>query len=242
MLKNNIANAEAYHVLVFSSKSSSTENKLWLAMHSVKLDPSVPDFHCALARVYGIMGDYQRALHSIDEALKLFVHSDWLYERASFIRLSKNSPDSEVISAYEKYLSCSPPDDFHVPDAHYSIALAYYLMSHPKKFSVSLRNGQKAESSEIRLPCFLPVSKSECVAKEILKRILKPKFREDKKQQEVKISEVFCVVCSKCNPSTYCLFCRKWVCGRDEHDFTSTLHDCQVSHVAQHKSAIANLF
>lgn len=228
MLKNNQANAEAYHVLISSDKCSSIENKLWLATQCIKLDPSIPDFHHSLGRVYGQMGDFQRAIHSIDQALQILVHPDWLYDRAHLLRLSKSKPDVEVISAYEKYLSCSPPDAAHVPDAHYCIALAHYAMSHLKEFTISLKKGQKAEKSA-RLPCFRAVKKSDYVTK----HNVKPKSRDD---GEKKIFEILCIVCSKGNPLLFCPFCHKWTCGKDEHDLTAGMHTCQASHIAHHKS------
>ncbi|KZS06839.1 putative Stress-induced-phosphoprotein 1/sw [Daphnia magna] len=235
MLKNNQANAEAYHVLICSDRSSSIENKLWLAIQCVKLDPSVPDFHHSLARVYGDMGDYRRAVRSIDVALKKLAHSDWLYDRAHLLRLSKVKPDLEVVSAFEKYVSCSPPDAAHVPDAYYCIALAHYAMSRLKEFTVALKKGKKAESSEIRLPCFRAVKKNDYVTKQIPKHNVKPNSRTNGKKTE-KIFEILCVVCSKGNPLLFCPFCHNWTCGKDEQNMTAGMHDCQASHIAYHKS------
>ncbi|XP_057370099.1 uncharacterized protein LOC130691210 isoform X2 [Daphnia carinata] len=235
MLKNNEANAEAYHVLISSDRCLSIENKLWLAVQCVKLDPSVPDFHHSLARVYGDMGDYRRALRSIDVALQMFVHSDWLYDRAHLLRLSKAKPDSEVVNAYVKYLSCSPPDAVHIPDAYYCIALARYAMSHLKEFTVALKNGQKAESSEIRLPCFRAVKKNGYVIKQVPKQDVKTNSQSDGKKKK-KIFEILCVVCSKGNPLHFCPFCHNWTCGNDEQNTSAAMHDCQASHIACHKS------
>ncbi|KAI9566034.1 hypothetical protein GHT06_009834 [Daphnia sinensis] len=235
MLKNNQANAEAYHVLICSDRCSSIENKLWLALQCVKLDPSVPDFHHSLARVYGEMGDYRRALRSIDVALQMVLHSDWLYDRAQLLRLSKAKPDLEVINAYEKYLSCSPPDAAHVPDAYYWIALAHYAMSRLKEFTIALKKGQKAESSEVRLPCFRAVKKSDYVTKQVPKHNAKPNTRPGGEKKK-KIFEILCVVCSKGNPLLFCPFCHNWTCGNDEQNTTAGMHDCQASHIAYHKS------
>lgn len=241
MVNKKIDNAEAYHLLACTNNSSPTKNHLWMATRSVELDPLIPDFHHALGRIYGILGDYQRGLRSIDRALQLQVHPDWLYDRASFLRLSRNKLDFQVIEAYQKFLSVSPPDGRFVPQANYCISLAYHVLSNVKKTDAYLRKGQKAETQDVRLPCFKSVNKGDFVPKDILEdlyKIHRHKSKVEKKSKKPKIFEIFCAVCSRCNPSQFCVFCRKWVCGLDEYDTNGGLHVCQKSHIAHHKSLV----
>lgn len=241
MFKENIQNAEAFYLVVCLNKSISLESKLWLALEAVQLEPSVPEFHHALGLVYEQFGHFTKGLQAINRALKIYEHPEWLFDRATLLRLSKNRPDFHVITAYEKFLESSPPDGRYVPEAHYCISLIHYHMSNMKKSNVFMRKGLRAENPDARLPCFKPVDPDDCVPKSCLKKIYKTEFSGfDRNDDESlsKLFEVFCAVCHQGNPSVFCHFCQNWVCGPDEYDTTGVMHQCQIDHVFQHKKLI----
>lgn len=241
MVKTGIQNAEAFHLVVSSNKTLTLESKLWLARQAVELEPSVPDFHHSLGLVYESFGNFTKGLQAIDQALQIYTHPEWLYDRATLLRISKNRPDFHVIDAYEKFLESSPPDGRYVPEAHYCISLIHYQMSNMKKCNIHVRKGWRAENPDTRLPCFNPVNEDDCVPKAFLKKIFSAElsgFNSNISEKLPKIFEVFCAVCRQGNPSLFCHFCQNWVCGPDEYG--TAMPKCQVDHVSQHKSLISS--
>lgn len=241
MLKDKISHAEIYHLLVCLNNTISPETRLFLASESVKLDPTVPDYFYALGLVYyELIGDYKNGLKAIDRALKMNANAEWLYDRATCLRLGKERLDYEVVEAYEKFLSCNPPDGRFVPEAYYCVSLAYYTMLNMEKSSIYMRKALRAESPNVRLPCLKPIDPYDFVPKNVLKNLSKPNgYLREKSLSKLTIFEVFCVVCSRVNPSLFCSYCQKWVCGPVDYDTSSVVSVCQVNHTIKHKTLVS---
>lgn len=237
-MKSDVSDTEASHVLLCSNRIKSLETRLWLAEHSVKLQPDTPDFHYALSLVYQSMGDYQRGVLAIDRALQLEVHPEWLFTKALLLQMSKARPDHYVTRAYEKFLSCSPHDFHHVPEAHYRLSFLYHSLSNAEKSKHHLNRAIQANNPNVRLPCFQPVELIDCVPQNYYQSITKSKFKNVQiKVERAQIFELFCSVCRKSNPSLFCFYCQKWVCNPQESLNRGEVL-CQATHKAHHKSLI----
>ncbi len=82
---------------------------------------------------------------------------DWLYSRASSLRLQSKRKPAEVIKAYEDYIAASEPDARKVPEAFYCLALEYNELNNMEKAEEFLKKAIESESPPLRLPSFGPV-------------------------------------------------------------------------------------
>ena len=197
------------------------------------------DFHYAIGIIYSNFGKFGKALKCLDRALDLHFHPEWLFYRATFLRLHKKSSDFQVIEAYERFLLSTPPDGRFVSHAHYAIALSFFRLGKLKHAQMSWVKGQKAEN--IRLPCFKPVDEDDYSPKDEVQNLLRigksNGASNSRCNGKCKIIEIFCANCKKSNPTLHCSFCCNWVCGPNEYGVeTDEQRECRKIHVEFHLS------
>ena len=132
-------------------------DQIRMAQKCISLDPKVADFHYILGSLYGFAGDYSSSVRCFDRALELDPNPEWLYDKASSLRLNKERIPAEVIKAYEDYISANEPDSRKVPEAYYCICLEYMMLERNEKAEEFLKKAIKAENPAVRLPYFSPV-------------------------------------------------------------------------------------
>ena len=149
-----------------------------MAKRCIELDSSVPDFHHLWACMLVFVGDHKNGLRAVDRAIELLPnHTDWLYTRATLMRLAELSNDENSYSAdaaelYLEFVSSNPPDHHKFPEAFYCLTLIY-LLSHEKTEAQKYdQKALEAEDPKIRLPCFEPV-KDDFPPKLLAARLLK---------------------------------------------------------------------
>jgi tetratricopeptide (TPR) repeat protein len=131
---------------------------LAMAKKCVSLNPTVADFHHLLGCLHGFVEDFISATRCFERALELDPIPDWLYNRASSLRLQSDRNPNTVIKAYEDYIAASEPDSRKVPEAYYCIAQEYQMMNNDKKVEEFLKKATEAESPPVRLSLFGPVN------------------------------------------------------------------------------------
>jgi tetratricopeptide (TPR) repeat protein len=92
-----------------------------------------------------------------ERALELDPVPDWLYDRASSLRLQSERNPAAVIKAYEDYIAASEPDSRKIPESYYCLGLEYLMLKNKKKAEEFLKKAIESESPPVRLPCFGPV-------------------------------------------------------------------------------------
>ena len=132
-------------------------DQIRMAQKCVSLDPKVANFHHILGALHGFAGEYTSSVRCFDRALELDPIPEWLYDRASSLRLNSERNPSEVIKAYEDYISANEPDSRKVPEAYYCIGLEYMMQKNNEKAEEFLKKAIKAEDPSVRLPYFRPV-------------------------------------------------------------------------------------
>ncbi|PAA75023.1 hypothetical protein BOX15_Mlig019947g1 [Macrostomum lignano] len=160
--ERNPRDADALYVIIHYktvSKSSSNSELLRMALQCTSLNPDVADYHNLVGNLYGFCGEYMASVRSFEQALELEWEPDWLYGKATSLRLKTSTNQSAsradrqiVIDAYEKYISSNEPDSRHIPKAFFSIATEYLLLMETKKAREFYDKGLHADS--MRLPCF----------------------------------------------------------------------------------------
>jgi len=96
----NSEDADALYVLACIDKTQSSEERLQMAKRCIELDSSVPDFHHLWACMLVFVGDRKNGLRAVDRAIELLPnHADWLYTRATLMRLAELSNDENNYSA-----------------------------------------------------------------------------------------------------------------------------------------------
>jgi len=158
-LDRNTQDADALYVLVRTGTVRSNEEKLRMVKRCVELDPSVPDFHHLLACILGFVGDHNNGLRAVDRALELLPdQTDWLYDRATFIRLKETEKQgADDAEAYLKFISSNPRDHRKFPEACYCLAQIYLLSGDHTQAKSYYQKGLDAEDPQVRLPCYEPV-------------------------------------------------------------------------------------
>ena len=161
-LDRNSKDADALYVFARLDTAQSVEEKLQMAKRCVELDPAVPDFHHYLACMWSYVADSSNnGLRAIDRAIELLPsHLDWLYDRASFLRVKeeeKGKYSVDVEEAYLKFVSSNPTDHHNYPEACYYLAQIYLLSHEEPKGKMYCQKGLDAEDPGFRLPCFKPI-------------------------------------------------------------------------------------
>ena len=185
-----------------------------MAQKCISLDPKVADFHYILGSLYGFAGDYSSSVRCFDRALELDPNPEWLYDKASSLRLNKERIPAEVIKAYEDYISANEPDCRKVPEAYYCIGLEYMMLERNEKAEEFLKKAIKAENPAVRLPYFGPVEE-DFPPKFLLMKLkicrgvqnLKNERRQIVKeacQNCGKGGEIILLQCSRCKKAKYC--------------------------------------
>ena len=130
-----------------------------MAKRCVELDPSVPDFHYLLSGMWGFVGDHKNGLRAVDRALELLpTQTNWLYDRATFIRLGeKEKHGADIAEAYLKFISSNPTDHCKFPEACYCLAQIYFFSGDQTQAKSYYEKGLDAEDPRVRLPCYEPV-------------------------------------------------------------------------------------
>ena len=131
---------------------------LAMAKKCVSLNPMVADFHHLLGCLHGFVEDFISATRCFERALELDPIPDWLYDRASSLRLQSDRNPNTVIKAYEDYIAASEPDSRKVPEAYYCIGQEYQMMNNDKKVEEFLKKATEAENPPVRLSFFGPVN------------------------------------------------------------------------------------
>jgi len=162
-LDRNSQDADALYVLARLDKTQSIEEKLQLAKRCVELDPTVPDFHHYLVCRWSFINDSKNGLRAIDRAIELLPgHLDWLFDRASLLRMTEEKDGKKKYSvyveeAYLKFISSNPTDHRDYPEACYYLAQIYLLSHEEPKGKMYCQKGLDAEDPSFRLPCFKPI-------------------------------------------------------------------------------------
>jgi tetratricopeptide (TPR) repeat protein len=130
---------------------------LEMAKKCVSLDPTVADFHRLLGSLHGFAGDFVSSNRCIERALELNPTPEWLYARATSLRLQSERDPAQVIKAYEDYISANEPDSRKVPEAYYCIGLEYQNLNNEEKAEEFLKKAIESESPPVRLSYFGPI-------------------------------------------------------------------------------------
>ncbi|PAA54040.1 hypothetical protein BOX15_Mlig026018g1 [Macrostomum lignano] len=136
---------------------SSDAELLEMAKTCTELDPAVADYHTFLIQMYCTIGDFDSCLRAIDQARELESEPAWLYERATCLRMQGRNNPKAVIEAYQKFISSNEPDNRKVPEALYCISREYIQLMDERKAREYFEKALRAESAEVRLPCFPPI-------------------------------------------------------------------------------------
>ena len=80
------------------------------------------------------LGNFGKALESLNQALELYCNSEWLFHRATFLRLRNDCPDYEVIDAYKRFLLSNPPESKILPQLKYMHFNYFSSGSHCRTF------------------------------------------------------------------------------------------------------------
>lgn len=72
-----------------------------MARRLVEINPSKAEYHHFLGCLYGFQGDYISSQLNIENALKIEFNPDWLYDKASSMRLLEGHDPLELISVYQ---------------------------------------------------------------------------------------------------------------------------------------------
>ncbi len=148
---------DALFVIIVHESSEPSCNYAELASMAktcVSLNPGIPDYHFLLGRMLGKAENHHDALGSFERALELERVPDWLYNRATCLRLLERG-EREVIKAYEDYVRASEKDAGKVPEANCYIGLMYTKLGDAAQAKKYWETAREAESH--RLPCFGPV-------------------------------------------------------------------------------------
>ncbi|PAA81453.1 hypothetical protein BOX15_Mlig024716g1, partial [Macrostomum lignano] len=223
--ERNPRDADALYVIVhynMALKLCSLAELLRMASMCTHLNPDVADYHNLVGHLHAFNGDYIASHRSIERALELEWEPDWLYSKASSLRLQDGVDREAVIKAYEEYISSSEPDNHNVPKAFYSLAESYSITD-IEKAREYFEKGLRAESPEIRLPVF--ESLDDFPPKKLMKIILQDPLLSSS-ASSAKSSNCRCANCGKLDALQRCSKCKiSYYCGRD----------CQVNHWKKHK-------
>jgi len=164
-LDRNSQDADALYVLARMGMKQSNEERLEMAKRCVELDPSIPDFHHYLACTLGYVRDHNNGLRAVERAIEMLPnHPDWLYDRATHLRLREDEEKSKkcgnAAEAYLKFLSSNPRDHRKYPEACYCLAHIYASLEDMSQSKIYYQKGLEAEDPSIRLPCFEPVEEN----------------------------------------------------------------------------------
>ena len=188
----------------------------------IQAHPLEARFHHRLACMYGFQQRHQDGLREINRALQLSPDRyDWLYERASFIRLQDARRSEDVIAAYQEYLDRAPKDDRKVPEAHYCLGSECHTAGDVDRARKHFLLGCQAEDPTIRLPCFLPVEDfpPKFHLSLVFNKLQDPSAEMTKKTTAaLKGATVgrFCDACGRPDPGYRCTRCKKVAyCSRD---------------------------
>ncbi len=251
---SNPRDAEAlFFILTFEEKNGLDHNELVeMAKTCVNLNPKMADYYHVLGCLYGFVGDHRNSLRSIQRALDLEMNPDWLYTKATALRLMETEKTEVVIKAYEDYIAANEKDDRKIPEAYYCIGSLYLAdMENEEKAREYRDKARQAEQPPIRLPCFGAV-KDDFPPKLGLDFYFKvreitgktplgysPQLKEQPKSknkktnlrnprdEDSKIAEgTVCAFCGNPSASSWCGQCRKVrYCDRQ----------CQKQHWKEHK-------
>jgi hypothetical protein len=72
-----------------------------LARRLVEINPAKAEYHHVLGCLYGFQGDCISSQLNIENALKIEFNPEWLYDKASSMRLREGHDPLEVISVYQ---------------------------------------------------------------------------------------------------------------------------------------------
>ncbi len=163
VLEKNPNDPEAMFFVVhynFQRDRYNLKELVMLAEQGISLNPDFADFHEFAGHLHGFNGNYDAALRYFDRALELERVPDWLYGRATALRLLETPVNQEevIIRAYLDYLEENHPDARKVPEALYWIAYTYLEMGNAEKAREYHELAVQAEDPAVRLPCFDPVA------------------------------------------------------------------------------------
>ena len=191
-------------------------DQIRMGQKCISLEPKVAYFHYMLGSIYGFAGDYISSVRCTDRALELDPNPEWLYDRASSLRLQSERNPAEVIKAYEDYISANEPDSRKVPEAYYCIGEQYLMLKDKGKAEEFLEKAIEAESPAVRLPYFGHV-KDDFPPKFLLKKLKMEMWRgvenlgSEVRPATIEVCQncgkggkVALLQCSRCKKAKYC--------------------------------------
>ncbi|PAA57002.1 hypothetical protein BOX15_Mlig011296g1, partial [Macrostomum lignano] len=160
--EKNPRDADAYFAICqcHACKNMSNNKELVrMALTCTNLNPNVADYYVFLCNMYAFVEDGVGSLKAVERALELEWEPTWLLEKAkALVQKYINRQDrSIIIEAYKEFIAANEKDQRHIPEANYYLSYEYMEMKDEEMAREYYQRGLRAESPEVRLPCFEPV-------------------------------------------------------------------------------------